>query len=59
VSLPPAQFVKMYLKTDKNDAREAEAICEAVAQPSMRLALIKTVNKLCQIDRSEHFPTSR
>jgi transposase len=32
------QFVKPYLKTNKNDARDAEAICEAVARPNMRRA---------------------
>ena len=31
------QFGRPYMKTNKNDARDAEAICEAVARPSMRL----------------------
>jgi transposase len=43
VKLMPAQFVKPYLKTNKNDARDAEAICEAVRRPNMRFVAIKTV----------------
>jgi transposase len=37
------QFVKPYVKTNKNDARDAEAICEAVRRPNMRFVAIKTV----------------
>jgi transposase len=36
------QFVKPYVKTNKNDARDAEAICEAVGRPNMRFVAIKT-----------------
>jgi transposase len=43
VKLMPAQFVKAYVKTNKNDARDAEAICEAVARPNMRFAAVKTI----------------
>jgi transposase len=43
VKLMPAQFVKAYVKTNKNDARDAEAICEAVARPNMRFVAVKTV----------------
>lgn len=35
------QFVKPYVKTNKNDAADAEAICEAVTRPSMRFFPIK------------------
>ncbi len=35
------QFVKPYVKTNKNDAADAEAICEAVSRPNMRFAPIK------------------
>ena len=35
------QFVKPYVKTNKNDAADAEAICEAVGRPNMRFVLIK------------------
>ena len=37
VRLIAPQFVKPYVKSNKNDANDAEAICEAVARPSMRL----------------------
>ena len=36
------QFVKPYVKSNKNDAQDAEAICEAVARPSMRFVPVKT-----------------
>jgi len=42
VKLMPPQFVKPYLKSQKNDMRDAEAICEAVTRPTMRFVLIKT-----------------
>ena len=42
VKLMAPQFVKPYVKTNKNDARDAEAICEAVSRPSMRFVAIKT-----------------
>ncbi len=42
VKLMAPQFVKPYVKTNKNDAADAEAICEAVTRPSMRFVPIKT-----------------
>lgn len=36
------QFVRPYMKTNKNDAADAEATCEAVSRPNMRFVLIKT-----------------
>ena len=39
------QFVKPYVKTNKNDAADAEAICEAVARPNMRFVPIKSVEQ--------------
>ena len=36
VKLIAPQFVKPYVKSNKNDARDAEAICEAMSRPSMR-----------------------
>lgn len=42
VRLIPPQYVKPYVKTNKNDARDAEAICEAVTRPHMRFVPIKT-----------------
>lgn len=35
------QFVKPYVKTNKNDMADAEAICEAVSRPNMRFVPIK------------------
>jgi len=42
VMLIAPQFVKPYVKSNKNDARDAEAICEAVSRPNMRFVPIKT-----------------
>jgi transposase len=42
VRLMPPAYVKPYLKRQKNDAADAEAICEAVQRPSMRLVPTKT-----------------
>jgi len=42
VRLMPAQYVKAYVKRNKNDAADAEAICEAVARPTMRFVPVKT-----------------
>lgn len=42
VKLMPPQFVKPYVKTNKNDMADAEAICEAVSRPNMRFVSIKT-----------------
>ncbi|HCL5251322.1 TPA: IS110 family transposase [Salmonella enterica] len=36
------QFVKPYLKGNKNDANDAEAICEAVSRPGMRFVAVKS-----------------
>ncbi|SDM11671.1 Transposase, partial [Aliiruegeria lutimaris] len=41
-----AQYVKPYLRTQKNDFLDAEAICEAVQRPTMRLVPIKTREQL-------------
>lgn len=45
VKLMAPQFVKPYVKTNKNDQADAEAICEAVARPNMRFVPIKTVEQ--------------
>lgn len=42
VRLIAAQFVKPFVKSNKNDAADAEAICTAVRQPNMRFVAIKT-----------------
>lgn len=41
VRLMPANYVKPYVKRGKNDAANAEAICEAVTRPTMRFVPIK------------------
>jgi transposase len=43
VRLLPPQYVKPYVKRGKNDAADAEAICEAMSRPSMRFVAVKTV----------------
>ncbi|KAF0146799.1 MAG: transposase family protein [bacterium] len=45
VRLMAPQFVKPYVKSQKNDAADAEAICEAVARPNMRFVAVKTVDQ--------------
>ena len=42
VRLMPAHYVKAYVKRGKNDAADAEAICEAVTRPSMRFVPVKS-----------------
>src|SRR5271169_5931233 len=41
VKLMPPAYVKAYVKRNKNDAADAEAICEAVTRPSMRFVPVK------------------
>lgn len=45
VKLMAPQFVKPYVKTNKNDMADAEAICEAVSRPNMRFVPVKTVEQ--------------
>src|SRR6202166_2694849 len=45
VRLMAPQFVKPYVKTNKNDVADAEAICEAVDRPHMRFVPIKSVEQ--------------
>ena len=45
VRLMPAQYVKAYVKRNKNDAADAEAICEAVTRPTMRFVPVKTAEQ--------------
>ena len=42
VRLMPAHYVKAYVKRGKNDAADAEAICEAVQRPTMRFVSLKS-----------------
>jgi transposase len=45
VKLIPPQYVKPYVKTQKNDVTDAEAICEAMSRPGMRYVAVKTVEQ--------------
>ena len=45
VQLMPAKDVKAYVKRNKNDAADAEAICEAVRRPTMRFVQVKSVEQ--------------
>ena len=45
VRLMPPQYVKPYVKREKTDAADAEAICEAVTRPSMRFVGVKSVDQ--------------
>jgi transposase len=45
VKLIAPQFVKPYVKTNKNDVADAEAICEAVGRPNMRFVPIKNTEQ--------------
>ena len=45
VKLIAPQYVKPYVKSNKNDAADAEAICEAVTRPNMRFVAIKGIEQ--------------
>src|SRR6266436_2738261 len=45
VLLMPPQSIKAYVKRGKNDAIDAEAICEAMSRPTMRFVPVKTVEQ--------------
>jgi transposase len=45
VRLIAPQFVKPYVKSNKHDAADAEAICEAMGRPGMRFVPVKTVEQ--------------
>jgi transposase len=45
VRLMPAGYVKAYVKRNKNDGRDAEAICEALGRPTMRFVPVKSVEQ--------------
>jgi transposase len=67
VRLIPPVYVKPFIKRQKNDAADAEAIAEAALRPTMRFVAVKTEDqrrlgfaKLTRIDRKCHFfPTDR
>jgi transposase len=45
----PAKDVKAYVKRNKNDAADAEAICEAVRRPTMRFVQVKSAEQQAQL----------
>ncbi len=45
----PARDVKAYVKRNKNDAADAEAICEAVRRPTMRFVAVKSAEQQGQL----------
>jgi transposase len=45
VKLIAPQFVKPYVKSNKNDANDAEAVCEAMSRPNMRFVAVKSVEQ--------------
>ena len=45
VRLIPPQYVRPFVKTNKNDATDAEAICEALMRPTMRFAAVKSAEQ--------------
>jgi transposase len=53
--MPPA-YVKAYVKRNKNDAADAEAICEAVTRPTMRFVPIKSADaqSVLMLHRARH-----
>jgi transposase len=56
VRMMPARYVKAYVKRNKNDAADAEAICEAVTRPTMRFVEIKTAEQqsVLMLHRTRH-----
>lgn len=56
VRLMPPAYVKAYVKRNKNDAADAEAICEAVKRPTMRFVPIKSADaqSVLMLHRARH-----
>jgi transposase len=59
VRLMPARYVKAYVKRNKTDGRDAEAICEAMQRPSMRFVPVKSVDQqgVLVLHRTRHLLT--
>ncbi|WP_288830870.1 transposase [uncultured Paraburkholderia sp.] len=45
VKLIAPQFMKPYVKSNKNDANDAEAICEAMSRPAMRFVAVEKIGQ--------------
>ena len=56
VRLMPPAYVKAYVKRNKNDAADAEAICEAVTRPTMRFVPVKSADaqSVLMLHRARH-----
>lgn len=56
VRLMPPTYVKAYVKRNKNDAADAEAICEAVTRPTMRFVPVKSAaaQSILMLHRARH-----
>lgn len=56
VKLMPPTYVKAYVKRNKNDAADAEAICEAVRRPTMRFVPVKSADaqSILMLHRARH-----
>src|SRR4029453_7875369 len=59
VRLMPAKDVKAYVKRNKNDAADAEAICEAVRRPTMRFVQVKSAEQQGRLMQHQSLPSSR
>jgi transposase len=61
VRLMASQFVKPYVKTNKNDAADTEAICEAVGRANMRFVPIKSIEQqgILSVHRVQPVTSSR
>ena len=59
VRLMPAKDVKAYVKRNKNDAADAEAICEAVRRPTMRFVQVTSSEQQGQLAASRSSGRSR
>ena len=57
VRLMPAAYVKPYVKRQKNDAADAEAICEAVTRANMRFVATKTPEQQSCLNAPSHTPS--
>jgi transposase len=58
VRLIPPQYVRPFVKTNKNDAADAEGICEAVVRPNMRFVAIKSIERQAAIMRISVTPAA-
>jgi len=58
VRMMAPQFVKAYVKSNKNDTVDAEAICEAVQRPSMRFVPANCINGAERTSRWLRLPTT-